>query len=114
MLKTSKMDTLWILMDTLAKYPLASAYRKWILWILSLYTYNNKIKKETIQVSIPIFLGKSIQSIHSLSVDIVTKNGDCYRNMLKNSYAWRLLSKYPQVSTKVSIIITTGYIWRPA
>ncbi len=36
MFKSPKMDTLWILMDTFQKYPLTAAYRKLILWILSL------------------------------------------------------------------------------
>lgn len=84
MFKSSKMDTLWILMDSFKKYPLTAAYRKLILWILSLSIgilkiYNNKGNYPAYLIAkkypkypahsekVSILAKKSIQSIHSIS-----------------------------------------------
>lgn len=74
MLKSSKMDTLWILMDTFQKYPLIAAYRKWIVWILSLYIgiLKNNNNKENYP---PSLLGKKYPKLppHSEKVSILAK-----------------------------------------
>lgn len=69
-----------------------------------LYRYLEKIIKETKKRCFPYSRQKSIQSIQSIAGDIVLKTISRYRNSIKNRHVWRLLSKYPEVSSKVSRI----------